>query len=123
QRAAQAWCTWESATPSWPPSNQLQERFIDPAYALAFSRIVTHYVGHNAWLQDGALLRNAGALTGIPLVMVNGRFDFQAPLGNAWALKHVLPNSELIVIDNAGHTLGEDLSRALTSVTDRFATR
>jgi proline iminopeptidase len=44
---------------------------------------VTHYVRHNAWLEDGILLRNAGVLSEIPGVMVNGRFDFQAPLG--WA--------------------------------------
>ena len=86
RRAAEAWCTWESATPAWPPQTGLAERFTDPDYALAFARIVTHYVRHNAWLEDGILLRDAGALAEIPGILVNGRFDFQAPLGNAWEL-------------------------------------
>ncbi len=123
QQAAEAWCTWESATPSWPPTNELQPRFRDPAYALALARIVTHYVKHNAWLEDGALLRGAGVLAGKPCVMLNGRFDFQAPLGNAWALKRVLPEAELIVIDNAGHALNDAMSQALVDVTDRLGRR
>jgi proline iminopeptidase len=121
RRAAVAWCTWESATPAWPPTTGLAERFRDPAYALAFARIVTHYVSHNAWLEDGALLRNAGALAGIPGVLINGRFDFQAPLANAWALKHAWPAAELIVVDDAGHALGANLASELVRATDRYA--
>src|SRR5258708_7510858 len=37
RRAAEEWCTWESATPDWPPKTGLAERFKDPTYALAFS--------------------------------------------------------------------------------------
>src|SRR5207237_2600047 len=80
QRAAEAWCLWESATPAWPPLAGMAERFTDPRYALAFARIVTHYIRHNAWLEDGKLLREATSLAGIPGILVNGRFDFQAPI-------------------------------------------
>jgi len=55
--AAEAWCLWESATPAWPPTPGLDERFEDPAYAMAFARIVTHYVRNNGFLEDGILLR------------------------------------------------------------------
>ena len=47
--AATAWCTWESATPHWPPTPGLDARYTDPAFALAFARLVTHYVRHDAW--------------------------------------------------------------------------
>lgn len=117
--AAEAWCLWESATPEWPPRTGLQERFRDPAYATAFARIVTHYVRHNAWLEDGVLLRGAGALADIPGVLVNGRFDFQAPLANAWTLKQAWPIAELVV-DDAGHAGSAGVSHALVSATERF---
>ena len=78
--AALAWCTWESVTPEWPPTDDLDERFEDPAFALGFARLVTHYVGHDEFLEDGVLLREAGRLAGIPGVLVSGRFDLQAPL-------------------------------------------
>ena len=97
------------------------ERFTDPRYALAFARIVTHYARHNAWLEDGALLRGAEALAEIPGVLVNGRFDFQAPLQNAWELRRVWPRGELVVVDEAGHSGSAALERELARATDRFA--
>jgi len=66
KRAALAWCIWESATPGWPPTSGLAERFDDPKYALAFARIVTHFVRHNAWLEDEDLLGGAELLADIP---------------------------------------------------------
>lgn len=122
QRAALAWCTWESASPDWPPSDGLDSRFEDPAFALAFARLVTHYAAHDAWLEDGQLLREAGALARIPGVIVNGRFDLQAPLGGAWALHRVWPGSELVVIDEAGHAYDHPgITEALVRATGRFA--
>jgi proline iminopeptidase len=122
-RAAEAWCLWESATPDWPPRDGLAERFRDPAYALAFARIVTHYVRNDGFLEDGALLRDASRLTGIPGALINGRFDLQAPLGNAWALREAWPSAELVVVDDAGHAASAaGITRAIVRATDRFAT-
>ena len=123
RRAAEAWCLWESATPAWPPEDGLARRFADPDYAVAFARIVTRYAHPNAWLEDGALLRGAGALAEIPAILVNGRFDFQAPIANAWALRRVLPRAELVIVPDAGHGAGGSLDRELVRATDRFAGR
>jgi len=122
QRAAYEWCLWESATPAWPPAGGLGPRFKDPAFAMAFARIVTHYVRHDVWIEDGALLRDAARLTGIPGVMVNGRFDFQSPIGNAWALKRAWPQAELVIVDDAGHAADNaGITGGLVRATDRFA--
>ena len=121
RRAAADWCMWESATPDWPPSDGLAKRVRDPAYALAFARIVTHYVRNNAWLEDGALIRGAGALATIPGVLINGRFDFQAPIENAWALKRAWPSAELVIVEDTGHGGSPDLAREVVRAADRFA--
>ena len=124
QRAADAWCLWESATLSWPPSLELAPRFTNPTYALAFARIVTYYISHNAWLEDGCLLRGAQTLADIPGVLVNGRFDFQAPIANAWELHRVWPRTELVIVDNAGHAPNSpSITQELIRATDRFAPR
>lgn len=120
RRAAESWCLWESATPSWPPATGLAERFTDPDYALAFARIVTHYVPHNAWLPEHGILPRANRLRGIPGILINGRWDFQAPLANAWELARAWPDAELVIADDAGHTPGRALTEALVEATDRF---
>ena len=122
QRAAKAWCLWESATLAWPPSTSLAERFTSPTFALAFARIVTHYMHHKLWLEDGSLLRNADILANIPGILVNGRFDFQSPIANAWELNRVWPRAELMIVDNAGHAPNNPgLTQELIRATDRFA--
>ena len=124
RRAALDWCTWESATPAWPPTEGLDERYEDPRFALAFARLVTHYVRHDEFLENGRLLRDARLLAEIPGVLVNGRFDLQAPIGNAWELRRAWPEAELVIVDDAGHA-GDDpgLSRELVRATDRLASR
>lgn len=120
RRAAHAWCMWESATPHWPPKTGLDERFEDPAYAMAFARIVTHFVRHDLFLEDAVLLRNAGVLADIPCVLINGRFDFQAPIANAWALQRVWPQASLVIVDDAGHAADARTAREIIRATDAF---
>jgi len=122
EQAALAWCIWESATPSWPPTNNLSARFTDPAFRLSFARIVTHYVSHNAWLEDGVLLRNATRLADIPGIMVNGRYDLQAPLGWAYDLKQAWPTAQLVIVNNAGHDPSNaNITKGLIRATNHFA--
>jgi len=121
QKAAEDWCRWESATPIWPPLPGLSPRFRDPKFALAFARIVTHYAAHDFWLEDGALLREARKLASIPGLLINGRFDFQSPIGNAHALKQAWPNAELVIVDDAGHDAdAPGMTEALVRATDQF---
>jgi proline iminopeptidase len=122
ERAALAWCLWESATPDWPPTPELAHRFRDPRFAMAYARIVTHYVRHDAWLGDGRVLRQLDRLADIPAVLINGRFDFQAPLATAWELHHRWPRSQLVIVDNAGHAAGNlAITEHIIRATDRFA--
>ena len=122
RRAALAWCTWESATTDWPPTGALNARYEDPAFALAFARLVTHYVAHDFFLEDGILLRNAHLLEDIPGVLVNGRQDLMSPIANAWELTRAWPRADLVVVDDAGHAGNErGIEEQLVLATDRFA--
>jgi proline iminopeptidase len=121
-QAALAWCMWESATPAWPPTPGLSPRFSDPAFRMAFARLVTHYVRHDAWLEDGSLLRDADSLSDVPGILVNGRFDLQAPIANAWELNRVWPRAELVIVADAGHAADNPgITEELIHATDRFA--
>jgi proline iminopeptidase len=121
ERAAIAWCTWESATPDWPPTTGLADHFRDTTYALAFARLVTHYIRHNAFLEDGRLIRDAHLLADIPGVLVHGRFDLGSPMGNAWALKRAWPRADLRIVDDTGHSATPALRHEVIMATDRLA--
>lgn len=118
KQATEDWLLWESATIDWPPTDALSPRFRDAKFAFAFARLVTHYMAHHLWLEDGVLLRNIHRLSGIPAILINGRFDFQAPLGNAWALHQAWPSSKLVVVDDTGHGASDS---AFVEATTAFA--
>ena len=83
---------------------------------------MTHYVRHDDFLEDGILLRDAGVLAEIPGTLVNGRFDLQAPIENAWTLHRAWPSAELVVVDDAGHSGGDPgITAAIVRATDRHA--
>jgi proline iminopeptidase len=122
RKAAEDWCAWESVTPDWPPANGIAERFRDPAFALGFARLVTHYVHHDLWIEDGSLLRDAVRLAGVPAMLIHGRFDLQAPLASAWDLHLALPDATLDVVGEGGHAAGgTEMRNRLIAATDRFA--
>ena len=87
---------------------------------MAYARIVTHYVRHDAWLGDGRVFREIDSLAQTPGVLINGRYDFQAPLGTAWRLHRLWSRSELVVVGDAGHAPDGAITRELIRVTDRF---
>ncbi|HSS62289.1 MAG TPA: prolyl aminopeptidase [Candidatus Limnocylindrales bacterium] len=120
RHAAEEWCLWESATPHWPPTHRLDRRFEDPEFAMSFARIVTHYVRHDLFLEDDVLLRQAGALSAIPGVLVNGRFDFQSPIANAYELLRAWPQARLVIVDEAGHHAEAGIQGVLVDATDGF---
>jgi proline iminopeptidase len=123
-RAARDWCDWEDAHVRVRPDHGHDPRYDDPAFRMAFARLVTHYWRHAAWLEDGALLRDAGRLAAIPAVLVHGRLDVGSPLDVAWELSRAWPGSSLVVVDEAGHSARDPgMAEALVAATDRFAAR
>ncbi|HET6847461.1 MAG TPA: prolyl aminopeptidase [Gaiellales bacterium] len=124
RRAASAWCLWESATPDWPPREGLAERFRDERFAMAFARLVTHYVHHHHFVEDGRLLADVDLLAGVPAMLVQARFDFQSPLEAAWELHGRWPSSELVIVGDAGHSpAAPPMTSALVDASDRLAGR
>lgn len=122
-RAADEWCAWEDAAiahETHGSPGQYSAR--TGADKLAFVRICTHFFAHHGWLADGQLLRDAGALAGIPGILIHGRLDLSCPLVSAWELTQVWPDSELVVIDDSGHTgspaMGEAVRQAIARFTD-----
>lgn len=120
--AAKAWSVWEGRTATLRPNNQVIERFSDAQRALSIARIECHYFVNNAFLEEDQLLRDMHKIAHIPGVIVHGRYDVICPLDNAWALHQAWPNSELLIIRDAGHAAGEPgITDALVRATGQVA--
>lgn len=103
------------------PRPEMVADFAVPEYALAFARIENHYFVHNGWLEEGQLIRNAAVLKDIPGVIVQGRYDLATPAVSAWDLHKAWPESELVIVPDAGHVYDEPgILAALLEATDRF---
>jgi proline iminopeptidase len=123
ERAALDWVTWEDALLSLDEGYVVPNpRWEDAASRMAFARLVTHYFSHAAFLADDELLANAGLLTGIPGVLIHGRFDIGGPPDVAWLLAQAWPGAELHLVDS-GHWGNEEMDSLTIEATDRFAAR
>ena len=119
--AAEAWSLWEGRAATLLPSEAVEGHYGNPYVALALARIECHYFQHDTFLEPDQILRDAGRLKGIPGVLVHGRYDLICPLENAWQLHRAWPDSELEVIQEAGHSASEPgMIDALVRATDRF---
>ncbi len=123
ERAARDWCAWEDTHVATQPGFQPSPRYQDPAFRMGFARLVTHYWGHGAWLDEGILLRDAGRLRGIPGVLVHGRLDISSPADIPWQLAQAWPDAQLAIVEGGGHGGGPGMQELLIAATDRFARR
>lgn len=123
--AARAWSVWEGATSKLYPDKDLMEHWEGEHEALSLARIECHYFMNNSFFpSENYLIENAGKIQGIPTVIVQGRYDVVCPITSAWDLHKALPDAELIVVPDAGHSVSEPgITSALVTAMDRFKTR
>ncbi len=123
ERAPTAWCAWEDAVVSLEPNASRTCTARRSADLLAFVRICTRYFAHGAWLEDGALLPDAGRLAGIPGVLIHGRLDLSGPLDTARELARAWPEAQLFAPRDSGHQGSDSKRELMRQALDRFAGR
>ncbi|WP_413812449.1 alpha/beta fold hydrolase [Streptomyces sp. OE57] len=117
-KAARGWCAWEDAVIAHEALAEPGAYSDKPEDALmAFVRICAHYFANDAWLEDGQLLCDAGRPAGIPAVPIHGRLDLGSALKTAWEMVKALPDAELKVIDDSGHTGSPAMQDAILEAT------
>jgi proline iminopeptidase len=122
-RAAASWRRWEdvvlSLEPGAPPVADCDPPGDD---VLAFARLCAHYFSQAGFLEEGAVIRDAARLAGIPGVLIHGRLDLSCPAVTAWELARAWPGAQLLIDDHSGHH-GSDIKRAwMLDTLARFAT-
>lgn len=122
--AAKAWSLWEARCSNLRTHQRLIDYYSAPQRALLKCIIGTHYMVNGCFLSPNELLLNIHALKEIPGILVQGRFDVLTPMVNAQLLSERWPNSELMVVREAGHGANDSaMIDALIRATTTFAER
>lgn len=122
--AARAWTNWELSTSNLVPPADATSRQ-DIQFAEAFARIENHYFYHGGFFPtDNYLIEQVHHIRHIPTVIVQGRYDVVCPMVSAWELHTAFPESDLRVVQTAGHSAFEPgIAAELVAATKRFSTR
>jgi len=119
--AAKEWCLWEMGTSKLIPDSAYIDKADNLDFAAAFSRIECHYFVNGIFVEEAYILKNASKLANIPVHIVQGRYDVVCPAKSAWELHQALPHSELVLVPDAGHSMGEvGIAKVLVGFTDKY---
>ncbi|KIZ36072.1 MULTISPECIES: prolyl aminopeptidase [Rhodopseudomonas] len=86
-----------------------------------------HYFSHDCFMRPRQLLDGAGALAGIPGIIVQGRYDLLCPPATSHALAARWPDAEMRIVEAAGHSLYDPgirdaVTKAITDIADKIIT-
>jgi proline iminopeptidase len=104
---AYEWARYELKIASLHFSDERVEGFLEDYNPLALARLENYYMANGCFLEEGQLLRDAGRLGDMRVIMVNGRYDVVCPPVTAYRLHETLPNSKLVLAESSGHWMGE----------------
>jgi proline iminopeptidase len=118
---ARAWSIWEGSVSRLQPDEDEIRKYSEPEFSLPLARIASHYFVNHCFLEEGQLLRDAGKISEIPGVIIQGRHDMVCPPAAAWELHRTWPISRLEWIADAGHSASEPgIADALIRATDHY---
>ena len=123
--AAKAWSGWEAHCATLRPNIDVYEHLVDPHVALSLARIESHYFMNDCFIRENQIIEEADKLSGIPGIIVHGRYDMVCPMDNAHALHRAWPEADLHIVRDAGHVASEpgiidSLVRATRRMVDRL---
>lgn len=119
--AARHWARYEKACSTLLPDLDHMWPIEDQRHALSLARIEAHYFMNGLFLPPGGLLAGMDRIRHLPATIVQGRYDVICPPESADALAQAWPDTELVVVPDAGHAaLEPGVRRALVRATERF---
>ena len=122
-KAAMQWTLYEIASCTLLPNPEFLSLFEDEAVAWAVARLEAHYFRNVRFEPDDKLLCDVHRIRNIPTFIVHGRYDIVCPVKSAVDLHRSLPDSSLVIVEDAGHSSHEPgITRELVAATGRIKT-
>ena len=121
--AAKVWCSWESKIAKLHYSHEEQEHATEAHNALAMALLECHYFKNKCFIEENQIIKNIDKIAHIPATIIHGRYDAVCDLSQAWQLRQVWQNSELLIVPEAGHSLAEiAIAKACCQASQDFMT-
>ncbi len=122
--AARSWNQFEGSILKLLPSEShgsAEEVEVDLDFELARAQVQLHYIKNQCFVNGYAILEKVALLNNKPIVIIQGRYDMVCPPKTAYELKQRLPNSQFIMVPDAGHSASETgILSALIEATEKF---
>lgn len=119
--AAREWTLWEMSTSKLLPDTKYMDKADNLDFAAAFARIECHYFINGIFLEEAFILKNVDKIKDVPVDIVQGRYDVVCPATSAWELHQALPHSKLVIVPDAGHSMGEvGIAKELVAITNKY---
>ncbi|OXA60907.1 proline iminopeptidase [Folsomia candida] len=124
-KCATAWNIYELTLSSMQLTQEDVDKCQDDNWNLAHARIECHYFVNKGYLEESQLINDAViiAKSGVPVEIVQGRYDLACPVKTAWDLHKQIPQSILHILPMAGHSSlehGTGMTRKLVDICDKF---
>ena len=121
--AARAWSRYEGSCSTLNPSPETVAAFGEDTVAYALARIETHYFSNENFLSKKPILDQVNRLHNMPCTIIHGRYDMICPIITADELHRAWPNSNLVIVPDAGHSaLDPGIRSALINATEKLKT-
>lgn len=121
KKFARSWSDWATRLVTWNLTEQKNETE-DIRTTVNQVSIETHYAYHRYFIKENQILDDISKIPNVPITLIHGRKDLTCTLESSWSLHHALPQSEMIIVPDAGHLAGEPaMVDALVNATERMA--
>jgi len=121
--AAKAWSLWAGRVVTH--SLSLNEAYVldeeDDAKLINEVKVEMHYAKNKYFIKENQILNSISRVPDVPVIIIHGRKDLTCLADSSWSVQQALPNSELIIVADAGHLSSEpSMVDALVSATDQM---
>jgi proline iminopeptidase len=122
KKAALAWNTFEGSILKMLPNNATEKNNeIDYDFELARAKVQLHYIKDDCFIDGEEIIKKISILKEIPVIIIQGRYDMVCPPKTAFEVAQALPQAELVMVANAGHSASEEGTlEGLIKATEKF---
>ena len=120
--AAEAWAWWTGRVVTYTLTDTFSLEGMTTDDLIKGGSIELHYARHAYFIEENQILANIDRVPSVPVRIIHGRRDMICTPSASWSVHQALPQSEMIILPDAGHLGGEaPMVDALVNAADAMA--